>query len=90
MKPITPKDTKLGFIGIGFMGSAIAQRLLQAGFPLTAYDRKRAKSEGTPTGIGGGGVVSGSGGSVKSAGGLPSKIATACSNWARATPTSIA
>ena len=44
MKPITSKDTKLGFIGTGYMGRPIAQRLLQAGFSLAAYDRNRAKS----------------------------------------------
>jgi 3-hydroxyisobutyrate dehydrogenase-like beta-hydroxyacid dehydrogenase len=45
MKPISPKDTKLGFIGIGYMGRPIAQRLLRAGFSLTAYDRNRSKAE---------------------------------------------
>lgn len=49
MKPvreqITPKNAKLGFIGIGYMGRPIAQRLLQSGFSLTAYDRNRDKSE---------------------------------------------
>ena len=54
MKPITSKGTKLGFIGIGYMGRPIAQRLLQAGFSLTAYDRNRAKVEEL---VGCGGVV---------------------------------
>lgn len=45
MNPIRPNQTKLGFIGIGYMGRPIAQRLLQAGFSLTAYDRTRAKAE---------------------------------------------
>jgi 3-hydroxyisobutyrate dehydrogenase-like beta-hydroxyacid dehydrogenase len=45
MKPITPKDAKLGFIGIGYMGRPIAQRLLQAGFSLAAYDKNRKKAE---------------------------------------------
>jgi 3-hydroxyisobutyrate dehydrogenase-like beta-hydroxyacid dehydrogenase len=45
MKPITTRDVKLGFIGIGYMGRPIAQRLLQAGFSLMAYDRNRAKAE---------------------------------------------
>src|SRR5215467_4767792 len=45
MKPITTKDAKLGFIGIGYMGRPIAQRLLQAGFSLAAYDRNPAKAE---------------------------------------------
>jgi 3-hydroxyisobutyrate dehydrogenase-like beta-hydroxyacid dehydrogenase len=45
MPSITPRNTKLGFIGIGYMGGRIAQRLLQAGFALTAYDRTRSKAE---------------------------------------------
>jgi 3-hydroxyisobutyrate dehydrogenase-like beta-hydroxyacid dehydrogenase len=45
MTPITSRDAKLGFIGIGYMGRPIAQRLLQAGFPLAAYDRNHAKAE---------------------------------------------
>ena len=45
MKPITSKDAKLGFIGIGYMGRPIAQRLLQAGFSLTAYDSSHTKAE---------------------------------------------
>ena len=45
MKPITPEQDKLGFIGIGYMGQPIAQRLLAAGFKLTAYDRDRSQAE---------------------------------------------
>lgn len=45
MKPITSKDAKLGFIGVGYMGRPIAQRLLQSGFSLTAYDRNHDKAE---------------------------------------------
>jgi len=45
MKSITLEKNKLGFIGIGFMGRPIAQRLLEAGFKLTAYDRNRSKAE---------------------------------------------
>jgi 3-hydroxyisobutyrate dehydrogenase-like beta-hydroxyacid dehydrogenase len=45
MKPITPENNKLGFVGIGYMGRPIAQRLLEAGFELTAYDRDRSKAE---------------------------------------------
>jgi 3-hydroxyisobutyrate dehydrogenase-like beta-hydroxyacid dehydrogenase len=44
-QPITAENTKLGFIGIGYMGRPIAQRLLQAGFSLRAYDRNRSKAE---------------------------------------------
>ena len=45
MDPITPGKDKLGFIGIGYMGRPIAQRLLQSGFQLTAYDRDRSKAQ---------------------------------------------
>lgn len=45
MTRITPKDTKLGFIGIGYMGRPIAQRLLDAGFSLKAFDKSREKAE---------------------------------------------
>jgi 3-hydroxyisobutyrate dehydrogenase-like beta-hydroxyacid dehydrogenase len=45
MNPITPEKNKLGFIGIGYMGRPIAQRLLESGFKLTAYDRNRSKAE---------------------------------------------
>jgi 3-hydroxyisobutyrate dehydrogenase len=45
MNPITSEKNRLGFIGIGYMGRPIAQRLLEAGFRLTAYDRHRTKAE---------------------------------------------
>jgi 3-hydroxyisobutyrate dehydrogenase-like beta-hydroxyacid dehydrogenase len=45
MKPITPGNNKLGFVGIGYMGLPIARRLLEAGFKLTAYDRDGSKAE---------------------------------------------
>jgi len=45
MNAITPGKDKLGFIGIGYMGRPIAQRLLGAGFQLTAYDRDRGKAQ---------------------------------------------
>ena len=45
MTAITSAKSKLGFIGIGYMGRPIAQRLLAAGFRLTAYDRHRTKAE---------------------------------------------
>jgi 3-hydroxyisobutyrate dehydrogenase len=45
MKPITPEKNKLGFIGIGYMGRPIAQRLLESGFKLAGYDRDRSKTE---------------------------------------------
>ncbi|MGB9433265.1 MAG: NAD(P)-dependent oxidoreductase, partial [Candidatus Acidiferrum sp.] len=45
MKPINLKNNTLGFIGIGYMGRPIAQRLLEAGFKLIAYDQDRGKAE---------------------------------------------
>ena len=45
MTAITSAKCKLGFVGIGYMGRPIAQRLLKAGFRLTAYDRHRTKAE---------------------------------------------
>jgi len=43
MNAITPKKNKLGFVGVGYMGRPIAQRLLESSFKLTAYDRDRSK-----------------------------------------------
>ena len=45
MNAITWEKNKLGFIGVGYMGRPIAQRLLESGFKLTAYDRNRGKAE---------------------------------------------
>ena len=45
MNPITSERDTLGFVGIGYMGRPIAQRLLQSGFKLTAYNRHRNKAE---------------------------------------------
>jgi 3-hydroxyisobutyrate dehydrogenase-like beta-hydroxyacid dehydrogenase len=45
MTAITSAKSKLGFIGIGYTGRPIAQRLLESGFRLTAYDRHRTKAE---------------------------------------------
>jgi 3-hydroxyisobutyrate dehydrogenase-like beta-hydroxyacid dehydrogenase len=45
MNPITPETSRLGFIGIGYMGRPIAGRLLESGFRLTAYDRTRSKAQ---------------------------------------------
>jgi 3-hydroxyisobutyrate dehydrogenase-like beta-hydroxyacid dehydrogenase len=45
MPAITSTKSKLGFIGVGYMGRPIAQRLLQAGFSLTAYDRHPTKAQ---------------------------------------------
>jgi 3-hydroxyisobutyrate dehydrogenase-like beta-hydroxyacid dehydrogenase len=45
MKLLTADKVTLGFIGLGNMGSRIAQRLLDHGYPLVAYDRNAAKAE---------------------------------------------
>lgn len=45
MKPITQENSRLGFIGIGYMGQPIARRLLESGFKLTAYDRNYSNAE---------------------------------------------
>jgi 3-hydroxyisobutyrate dehydrogenase-like beta-hydroxyacid dehydrogenase len=45
MKLLTADRVKLGFIGLGNMGRRIAQRLLDHGYPLVAYDRDIAKAE---------------------------------------------
>jgi 3-hydroxyisobutyrate dehydrogenase-like beta-hydroxyacid dehydrogenase len=36
--------SRLGFIGLGYLGSRIAHRLVAAGFPLTVFDRDSGKS----------------------------------------------
>ena len=36
---------KLGWIGLGAMGSRIAKRLKKAGYPLMVYNRDRSKAE---------------------------------------------
>ncbi len=45
MNPITSEKNKLGFVGVGYMGRPIAQRLLKSGFKVAAYDRDRSKAE---------------------------------------------
>jgi 3-hydroxyisobutyrate dehydrogenase-like beta-hydroxyacid dehydrogenase len=45
MNEITREGSRLGFIGVGYMGRPIAQRLLESGFRLSAYDRHRTKAE---------------------------------------------
>jgi 3-hydroxyisobutyrate dehydrogenase-like beta-hydroxyacid dehydrogenase len=46
MNSLTNENTRLGFIGIGNMGSRIARRLLEHGYQLMAYNRKREAAEG--------------------------------------------
>src|SRR5262245_30895474 len=36
---------RIGFIGLGHMGEAMARRLIGAGFALTVYNRTRSRSE---------------------------------------------
>jgi 3-hydroxyisobutyrate dehydrogenase len=45
MNKITSEKSKLGLVGVGYMGRPIAQRLLQSGFSLSAYDRHRTKAQ---------------------------------------------
>src|SRR5882672_1538037 len=45
MNSLNKENTRLGFIGIGNMGSRIAKRLLDHGYQLTAYNRSREAAE---------------------------------------------
>jgi len=45
MKRLTAEQAKLGFIGLGNMGSRIAHRLLDHGYQLTVYDIDAAKAQ---------------------------------------------
>jgi 3-hydroxyisobutyrate dehydrogenase-like beta-hydroxyacid dehydrogenase len=45
MNSLIKENTKLGFIGIGNMGSRIAKRLLEHGYQLIAYNRSREAAE---------------------------------------------
>src|SRR6266481_377262 len=45
MNSLSKENTRLGFIGIGNMGSRIAKRLLDHGYQLTAYNRSRESAE---------------------------------------------
>ncbi len=42
---MTETKPRVGFIGIGAMGTPMSEHLLDAGFPLTVYDRLPAKTE---------------------------------------------
>jgi 3-hydroxyisobutyrate dehydrogenase-like beta-hydroxyacid dehydrogenase len=44
MKLLTRDEVKLGFIGLGNMGSRITRRLISAGYHLVAFDRDRNKA----------------------------------------------
>ena len=41
MDPITSKKNKLGFVGDGYMGCPLAQRLLKSGFKAAVHDLDR-------------------------------------------------
>src|ERR1700692_3157875 len=45
MKSLTANQVKLGFVGLGNMGSRIAQRLLDHGYQLAIYDLDSSKAE---------------------------------------------
>jgi 3-hydroxyisobutyrate dehydrogenase len=45
MKSLTANQTKLGFLGLGNMGSRITQRLLDHGYALSVYDLDPARAE---------------------------------------------
>ena len=45
MKHLTGSEVKLGFIGLGNMGSRIAERLLGHGYQLSVYDKNPANTE---------------------------------------------
>jgi 3-hydroxyisobutyrate dehydrogenase len=45
MNSLVKENTRLGFIGIGNMGSRIAKRLLEHGYQLMAYNRSREAAE---------------------------------------------
>uniref|UniRef100_A0A803N0J6 Uncharacterized protein n=1 Tax=Chenopodium quinoa TaxID=63459 RepID=A0A803N0J6_CHEQI len=45
LPPITPSATKIGWIGIDIMGSAMASRLLSSGYSLTIYARTPSKAD---------------------------------------------
>ena len=39
-------ETTLGFIGLGYMGSRLAKRLLEQGYRLRVFNRNRGKTAG--------------------------------------------
>src|SRR5260370_7296939 len=45
MNSLTNENTRLGFIGVGNMGSRMAKRLLAHGYQLAAYNRSREAAE---------------------------------------------
>ena len=45
MSPVSPESTRVGWIGTGVMGAAMAGRLLDAGYSLTVHNRSPEKLE---------------------------------------------
>src|SRR5882762_10049768 len=45
MNSLTKENTRLGFIGVGNMGSRMAKRLLDRGYQVSAYNRSREAAE---------------------------------------------
>ena len=45
MNLIDASNTRLGFVGVGAMGSRIVRRLLANGYKVAVYDRTRTKAE---------------------------------------------
>ncbi|HYO24714.1 MAG TPA: NAD(P)-dependent oxidoreductase [Lacipirellulaceae bacterium] len=45
MLPLSPQQTRIGWIGLGVMGSSMCGRLLEAGYPVAVHNRTRAKAE---------------------------------------------
>src|ERR1700724_3764802 len=39
--------TKIGWIGLGNMGVPMSQQLIKAGYPVTVYNRSKAKEQGS-------------------------------------------
>ena len=45
MKPITPQQTRIGWIGVGVMGQSMCGHLLSEGYRTTIHTRTRAKAQ---------------------------------------------
>ncbi len=44
-RPISPEETRIGWIGTGVMGASMCGHLLAAGYPVTIFNRTRTKLE---------------------------------------------
>jgi 3-hydroxyisobutyrate dehydrogenase len=43
--PLSSSNTSIGFVGIGVMGASMARHLMDAGYPVTVYNRTRTKAQ---------------------------------------------